>query len=104
MGLIVVRIQQGAPTGIAILDAMPMAHTSFAVLPTEENNLRSKQAGEIEQPLLNTFAHATVAMDFLDETFDLPHAPRNLAIFLQPIHQLRGVGIEALVANYRFRF
>ncbi len=102
VGVFLFRIDQRPPSGKAVLDAMPVANTWLSELPAEKNSLRSEQTRKIDQSLFHSFAHATMAMDFLDLIFDLLYQFRDLIVSAQLFHKIRRVGVELLVTNDGF--
>ena len=102
VGVFLLRIDQRPASGKAVVDPMPVANARLSELPAEENNLRSEHARKVNQSLFHSFAHATVAMDFLDPILDLLDQFRDLIVSTQLFHKIRRVGIELLVTNDGF--
>src|ERR1051325_5337566 len=95
-------VEQWFTTGKAILDAMPVVDAWFADLPTEENDFRAEHAGKINQALLDSLADATIAIDLLEPTLDLPDQFCDFTIVAEPVHQIRRLRVEPFFANDRF--
>ena len=97
-------IEQRPAAGKALFDAVPVAYACFANSPTEENDLGSEQTRKIDQPLFDSFAHATVAMDFFDPALHLSDEQGNLPVLTQAVHEVWSFRIELFLANNYFAF
>ncbi len=104
VGVFLFRINQRPASGKAVVDPMPVADTRLSKLPAQKNDFRAEHARKVNQSLFHSFAHATMAMDFLDPSLDLLYQFRDLIVSAQLFHKIRRVGIELLVTNDRFAF
>jgi len=102
LGLRIPTVKQRPAAGEAIFDAVPKTYRRFAELPAKKHHFRTEHARKIDESLLDAFTYATVSVDRLDPLFHLRDQSGDFPIFAQPIHQVRGFGIELLLANYGF--
>lgn len=94
-----ISVKQRSTSGKPTLYVMPKNYALLIVAPTEKYNLPSQKAGKIDQSLLDTLTHTTVAIDLLYQTLYLLDQTRNCLIFLQALHQPRVAGGKPLSAD-----
>ena len=97
-------IEQRPASGKTILRPVPVADRRLTELPAKKHHFRSQHARKVNEPLLHTFADATVMVDLFHPAFDFVHELSNFGILLKPVHQVRCRWIELLLANDGFAF
>ena len=101
-GIRVADLEQRPATGESVFDAVPMVDAWLAVLPAEKNHFGAEHAGEIDEPLFDSLAHATMTVDLLDPALNFSDEPGDLFVPAQPLHEVRRLGVDLLVTNEGF--
>src|SRR2546428_1030178 len=79
-------VKKRLAAGKTVFDTVPKTHAGFADLPAQKNHFGAQHAREIDQSLLDAFAHAAITIDLFHPTLDLANQSCDLSVLAQTFH------------------